>query len=203
VAEYLKAYERRGGKAVYETQRAAETHILPGLATAPVGKLTARKIADWHQGLAEKRARVRTKPGRRQNYRETVTGPDGVRKRRAQIGIIWSASRFGSWDHERRVRDPYFANEPSCEPRMSFGEAAQHYGMIKLRERFPDVSETALKEMLLWPLNLLQRTLEELMRPGPPHSSDAIPPKEALRRVKPELDSLFASAASNEISRAN
>jgi hypothetical protein len=42
MAEYLKAYERRGGKAVYETQRAADTHIVPALGTTPVGKLTAR-----------------------------------------------------------------------------------------------------------------------------------------------------------------
>ena len=88
VADYLKAYERRGGKAVYETERAAETHILPALGTTPVGKLTARKIANWHHGLAEKRARARTKRGRRQNYREVETGPDAIRKRRATANRI-------------------------------------------------------------------------------------------------------------------
>ena len=45
-----------------------------------------------------------------------------------------------------------------------------------------------------WPLNFLERTLTELMRPGLPHPSDEIPPKEVLRSVKAELDSLFASA---------
>ena len=115
VAEYLKAYERRGGKAVYETRRAAETHILPGLGTITVGKLTARKIADWHHGLAEKRARVRTKPGRRQNYREAVIGPDAVRKRRATANRIltvlkaalnhaWKAGHVASDDAWRRVK---------------------------------------------------------------------------------------------------
>ena len=115
VAEYLKAYERRGGKAMYETQRAAETHIVPALGITPVTKLTARKIADWHHGLAEKRARVRTKPGRRQNYREAVTGPDAVRKRRATANRIltilkaalnhaWKAGHIGSDDAWRRVK---------------------------------------------------------------------------------------------------
>jgi len=115
MAEYLKAYERRGGKAVYETQRAADTHIVPALGTTPVGKLTARKIADWHHGLAEKRARVRTKPGRRQNYREAVTGPDAVRKRRATanriltvlkaaLNHVWKAGHVGSDDAWRRVK---------------------------------------------------------------------------------------------------
>src|SRR5215475_5758721 len=41
IDEYLKAYEQRGGKAVYNARRAAETHILPALGTALVGKLTA------------------------------------------------------------------------------------------------------------------------------------------------------------------
>ena len=121
MAEYLKAYERRGGKAVYETQRAAETHILPALGTTPVGKLTARKIADWHHGLAEKRARVRTKPGRRQNYREAVTGLDAVRKRGATANRIltvlksalnhaWKAGHVASDDAWRRVK-PFKAVE--------------------------------------------------------------------------------------------
>jgi integrase len=121
VADYLKAYERRGGKAVYETQRAAETHILPALGTISVGKLTARKITDWHHGLAEKRARARTKRGRRQNYREFETGPDAVRKRRATANRIltvlkaalnhaWKAGHVSSDDAWRRVR-PFKAVE--------------------------------------------------------------------------------------------
>jgi hypothetical protein len=64
LAEYLKAYERRGGKAVYDARCIAQAHILPALGTALVGKLTACKITDWHHGLAEKRARVRSRPGR-------------------------------------------------------------------------------------------------------------------------------------------
>ena len=121
VADYLKAYERRGGRAVYETQRAAETHILPALGTTSVGKLTARKITDWHHGLAEKRARARTKPGRRQNYREVETGPDAVRKRRATANRIltvlksalnhaWKAGHVASDDAWRRVK-PFKAVE--------------------------------------------------------------------------------------------
>ena len=35
MADYLKAFERRGGKAVYDTRRAAETHILPALGATP------------------------------------------------------------------------------------------------------------------------------------------------------------------------
>jgi hypothetical protein len=79
----------------------------------------------------------------------------------AQVHRIWYASRFGSFDGERRVMDPYFANFGG-EPRMSFAAAAQHYGMFELQMRFPDVSETALKEALSWPLDLLRETLNRL-----------------------------------------
>ena len=135
VAEYLKAYERRGGKAVYETRRAAETHILPALGTIPIGKLTARKVADWHHGLAEKRARVRTKPGRRQNYREAVTGADAIRKRRATANRIltvlkaalnhaWKAGHVASDDAWRRVK-PFKAVETALVRYLSEAECVR------------------------------------------------------------------------------
>jgi hypothetical protein len=79
----------------------------------------------------------------------------------AQVHRIWYASRFGSFDAERRVIDPYFANFAG-DPRMAFAAAAQHYGMIELRRRFPDESETMLKEALRWTLDLLRDTLNRL-----------------------------------------
>src|SRR6266478_7459274 len=36
IADYLKEFEGRGGKSVYQTRRVAETHILPTLGTALV-----------------------------------------------------------------------------------------------------------------------------------------------------------------------
>jgi integrase len=121
IADYLKAYERRGGKAAYETRRAVEAHILPALGTTAVAKFTARKITDWHHGLAEKRARLRTRPGRKQNYRKAEAGPDAVRKRRATANRIltvlkaalnhaWKAGHIASDDAWRRVR-PFKAVE--------------------------------------------------------------------------------------------
>lgn len=75
----------------------------------------------------------------------------------SQVYGIWYASRFGSFDAERGVFDPFFANG-AC-PRMSFADAAQHYGMFELRIRFPNVSEATMREMLSWPLRLLEDLL--------------------------------------------
>jgi hypothetical protein len=146
VADYLKAYERRGGKAVYETKRAAETHILPDLGTTPVGKLTARKIADWHHGLAEKRARVRSRPGLRQNYRGAVAGPDAVRKRRATANRIltvlkaalnhaWKAGHVASDDAWRRVK-PFRGGGDGTRP-LSLRARMRAAGQC-LRARIPE-----------------------------------------------------------------
>jgi integrase len=114
IRDYLKAYERRGGKALYDTRRAAETHIQPPLGGVTVAKLTTRKIDDWHQCLAEQPARVRTKPGKKQRHRANG-GADGVRKRRATANRIltvlkaalnhaWKAGHVPSDDAWRRVK---------------------------------------------------------------------------------------------------
>ncbi len=75
---------------------------------------------------------------------------------------IWFPSRFGSWDAERGVYDAYFAHPYPKQPRLSFGTAAQEYGMRELQTRFPEASEAALKEILLLPLEMLERTLNRL-----------------------------------------
>jgi integrase len=112
---YLTAYERRGGRAVYHARRAAETHILPAFGTTPIAKLTARKIEDWHQGLAEKPALARSKPGKKPNYRRPDKSPDGIRRRRATANRIlsilkaalnqaWTTGHVATDDAWRRVR---------------------------------------------------------------------------------------------------
>jgi len=65
----------------------------------------------------------------------------------------------------RGVREPYFAGSVGG-PRMSFAEAAQHYGMEVLRDRFPDVRETMLQALLSWPLDLLRGLLDQPPPPG-------------------------------------
>jgi integrase len=135
IADYIKAYERRGGKAPYETRRAAEAHILPALGTTTITKLSARKITDWHHGLAEKRARVRTQPGRKQNYRKAEAGPDAVRKRRATANRIltvlkaalnhaWKASHVASDETWRRVK-PFKAVETARVRYLSDAECVR------------------------------------------------------------------------------
>jgi integrase len=115
MVDYLRALQRRGGKSVYETTRAAEAHILPTLGPVVVTKLTARKIGDWHQSLAEKPPRARTKLGHKPKYRRVDKSKDSVRRRRATANRIltvlkaalnhaWKEGHIPSDDAWRRVK---------------------------------------------------------------------------------------------------
>ena len=121
LAAYVKAYERRGGKALYDTRRAADTHIVPELGALPVSKLTTGKIEDWLHGLAETPARLRAKRGGEPRYRRLDRSAEGVRKRRATANRVltvlkaalnhaWKAGRVASDDSWRRVH-PFRAVE--------------------------------------------------------------------------------------------
>jgi hypothetical protein len=83
-----------------------------------------------------------------------------------QLYAIWYASRFGSFDAEGTcaVAEAYF-RDTFGGPRMSFGAAAQQYGMRELRERYPDMREGMLEALLSWPLELPRRLIDDLSPP--------------------------------------
>jgi hypothetical protein len=137
VANYEAYYGYPGFK---DGAKNPDTHRIECL----LGTVLADAVSEFARGLIEFRSGG-LKAETKSKYADLI----------AQVHGIWYASRFGSFDGERRVFDPYFG----CDPRMAFAAAAQHYGMSELRKRFPDVSETTLKSVLSWPLDLLRDTL--------------------------------------------
>jgi hypothetical protein len=100
---------------------------------------------------AEAISRARTEHSRGGIRRETA---QAIAAEIERLCTIREASLFGSYDTERRTRAPYFivieSSQPAAAPaRVSFDEAAHHYGKIALRERLgPDVSDMVLREMI-------------------------------------------------------
>ncbi len=88
IEDYLEDYERRGGKAVGDARTRADALILPELGDKPVASLTARRLRDWHAGLAKTPARLRTRPGKQQRYRELGEGPEDARRRQATANRV-------------------------------------------------------------------------------------------------------------------
>ena len=152
IADYLKELEQRGGKSVYQTRRAAETHVLPALGTALIGKLTAKRIEDWHRSLAAKPALARSKRGRKPNHRKADRSADGVRKRRATANRIltvlkaalnhaWKSGHVASDDAWRRVK-PFRGVETA---RVRYLSEAECVRLVNACERtFRDLVRGAL-----------------------------------------------------------
>jgi integrase len=79
----------------------ANAHILPALGKLEVAKLTTARLRKWHEALAEQPARLRTRRGDKQRYREENGDPDAARARRATANrnrVVLFAALERAWD---------------------------------------------------------------------------------------------------------
>lgn len=83
--DYLEGFT---GKDVVNTRRRIDSIVRPQLGKLDVGKLTAKIIADWHLSLAKAPARLRTRKGADQNFRETADSDEARRSRRSSANRI-------------------------------------------------------------------------------------------------------------------
>ncbi len=87
VDDYV-SWSEKHRKAAHEVRYAADAHIIPTLGNIEVAKLTTRRIERWHEKLADTPARLRTRKGDKQRYREGADGPDQQRQRRVTANRI-------------------------------------------------------------------------------------------------------------------
>jgi integrase len=66
----------------------ARTYILPELGQLPVAKLTKRRLEEWHHGIANSAARVRTRKGDAPRFRLHAVTPEASRGRRATANRV-------------------------------------------------------------------------------------------------------------------
>jgi integrase len=86
--DYRSDYLHRGGKAVDRLDSSAAAWVLRELGSLPLDRLTKKRIEHWHRKVAETPARLRTKAGAEQKYRELDTSPEGVRRRRSTANRV-------------------------------------------------------------------------------------------------------------------
>lgn len=75
-------------KSANDAHNRAHAFILPVLGDVPVRRLTPIRLRDWLNQLAKQPPRVRTSPGKPQQYRDTTHDPDSVRKRKATANRV-------------------------------------------------------------------------------------------------------------------
>lgn len=83
--DYLAQFS---GKDVTNTVSRIEAFIRPQLGDFEATMLTTKDIVAWHMALAQAPARLRTKPGAKQNIRETPDIADAKRRRRSTANRI-------------------------------------------------------------------------------------------------------------------
>jgi integrase len=124
------AWFKEHRKSYADTKRAIDAHILPELGDIEVTRLTTARIRAWHEGLAKAPARLRTKPGKRQRYREAAGDPEAIRARRATANRVltnlkallthaFCAGKVASdlaWRRVRPFREVDAARERFLEP---------------------------------------------------------------------------------------
>lgn len=114
MADYLADYGKRG-RALQDVKYRVNAFILPELGDVEVARLTARRIREWRDKLAETPARLRTRKGKEQRYRAPTGDPEEVRRRRhtsnkvlailkAALNFAFAEGRAASDEAWRRVR---------------------------------------------------------------------------------------------------
>ena len=80
--EYLEWF-RAHRRSYRATEYAINAHILPALGKMEVAKLTTARLRTWQSQLVTSPARVRTRRGAEQQFREVADDPEAVRRRQA------------------------------------------------------------------------------------------------------------------------
>ncbi len=104
IDEYLDDYKTRSGKSLSPIEYNINAHILPKLGDIAVKELTRKQINTWRNQIVNTPARLRTREGDEQKYRDIGGDPDTLRKRRATsnkvIGTLKAALNFASQNHD-------------------------------------------------------------------------------------------------------
>jgi integrase len=114
VADYLDWFRATGRKSMNETAASVGAFILPQLGDADVLSLTPARLRKWHADIAAAPPRLRTRPGEKQNVRNTADDPEAPRRRHATANRIltvlkaalnhaWREGKVASDDAWRRV----------------------------------------------------------------------------------------------------
>ena len=122
ISDYLTWLEehRKSARSIRWT---AEASILPELGDKQCTKLTADQIRRWQEKVAKEPARLRTKPGQKQRYREVepegreeekrrrrATANGKLRILKAAMNMAWRSGKVSS-DTAWRVVKPYRATD--------------------------------------------------------------------------------------------
>jgi integrase len=143
--EFLDRSRKSGKDARYRT----EAFILPMLGNVACADLTAPKLRRWQEDIATSPPRLRTRPGRKQQYREIDSNDEEQRRKRratanrtltvlkAALNRAWREGKIASDDAWRRV-----------EPFAEADAARARYLTVDECRRLIRTSEGAFRDLI-------------------------------------------------------
>lgn len=110
IRDCFEAREHRGSKGVKDDRRSSDARILPELGKIEVGRLTTKRIRDWHAGLARTPKLVRSKATAEKRSTRAIDAndTDAVRARRAtanRVLTILKAALNHAYSEEKAASD--------------------------------------------------------------------------------------------------
>jgi len=154
-ADYLLHLEGEGRAAhnIRDTRYRAEAFILPELGDVYIADLTTNRLRRWRDALAKTPARLRTRKGEKQKYRDEP-GTDAERRRRASTNRTWSillaalnhAFREGAVnsDIEWRRLKPFAKVQATRQGHLTVAEARRVINAADPASGFRDLVQAAL-----------------------------------------------------------
>lgn len=142
--EFLESHRKSGKEARY----AADAFILPALGKTKLEDLTADQVRKWHVGLTKASARVRTKKGSEQKYRQNEDDPDRERRRKStanRILTILKGALNRSW------RDKHVSSDRawrSVEPFKNVESARIRYLSLEEATRFINAADEDFRKLV-------------------------------------------------------
>lgn len=91
--DYMKDFERRGGKSMRRTQGVIRCHITPRFGETELARLKQKMLEDWLDGIAGSGQKVKVGRSQKAKTRPTPDDADGKRARKSTANRVWNVLR--------------------------------------------------------------------------------------------------------------
>ena len=91
--DYMKDFERRGGKSVRRTQGVIRCHITPRFGETELARLKQKMLQVWLDGIAASGRKVKAGQSHEPKTRPTPDDPEGKRARKSTANRVWTVLR--------------------------------------------------------------------------------------------------------------
>ena len=140
---------REKGKTAQDAQTRVDALVLPELGDIECAKLTAKRLRKWHRALARKPARLRTRKGEDQKYRDLdPDDAEAVRQRRATANrtlTILKAALTRAWREGDIPSDDAWRR---IEPFPNVDMARTRYLTVQEAQRLINASNPDLRNLV-------------------------------------------------------